>query len=165
MNTTTLDPYATLGIPRGASEQQVRQAYRRLAKRYHPDLHPTVDATERMQRVNQAWELLSSPVRRASYEADFAARGSAGIRYSSASTRWNGTSASRPPRARVYTSARSPYAAQGGGSGCAAVALIAVICLLVVIAMSTGIIPFPLVGLALFAVIRGSFGLFNGGRR
>jgi len=43
--------------------------------------------------------------------------------------------------------------------------LIAVICLFVVIAMSTGIIPFPLVGLALFAVIRGSFGLFNGARR
>jgi curved DNA-binding protein CbpA len=157
MNTTTLDPYATLGIPRGASEQQVRQAYRRLAKRYHPDLHPTVDATERMQRVNQAWELLSSPVRRASYEADFAARGSAGIRYSSVS---------RPPRARVYSSARSgAYAAQGGGSGCAAVVLITVICLFVVIALSTSIIPFPLVALALFAVIRGSFGLFNGGRR
>ena len=161
MNTTTLDPYATLGIPQGASEQQVRQAYRRLAKRYHPDLHPSAAMTERMQRVNEAWELLSSPVRRASYDADFATRGSAGIRYSSASHRTAPTSS-----ARVYSAARSrAYAAQGGGSGCAAAVLIAVICLFVVIAVSTGIIPFPLVGLALFAAIRGSFGLLNGSRR
>jgi len=67
MNRTTLDPYATLGVPRGASDRQVQQAYRRLARRYHPDLHPDAEATERMQRVNQAWEILSSSTRRASY--------------------------------------------------------------------------------------------------
>ena len=58
-----------LGIPRRANERQVRQAYRRLAKRYHPDLHPDATASERMRRVNRAWEVLSSPAERAAYDA------------------------------------------------------------------------------------------------
>ncbi len=63
------DPNATLGVARGATTSQVRAAYRRLAKRYHPDLHADAKATERMRIINQAWEILSSPDRRAEYEA------------------------------------------------------------------------------------------------
>src|SRR5947199_10228481 len=117
MNRTTLDPYATLGVPRGAGERQVRQAHRLLAKRYHPDLHPDAETTERMQRVNQAWEILSSPTRRASYDAESVSRGSAGGGHwsasrrsgpmGSASTAWHGTWASPPPAARAYSSGRS----------------------------------------------------------
>jgi len=70
MTQSTTDPYAVLGIKREASAQQVRQAYRRLAKRYHPDLHPGGQTSDRMRRVNQAWQILSSPTRRARYEAD-----------------------------------------------------------------------------------------------
>ena len=175
MNRTTLDPYATLGIPRDASEPQLKHAYRRLAKRYHPDLHPTAETTERMQRINQAWEIVSNPTRRARYDADVAARGSAGDAYrsasrptaptSSASTMWSGTWTSRPPRGRVYSAGRpTPSVAQGDGSGYAAAVLIGAICLFVLVAASTRIIPFPLVGLALFAVVRGVFGLFNENR-
>jgi curved DNA-binding protein CbpA len=171
-----LDPYATLGVPRGASEPQVRQAYRRLAKRYHPDLHRTAERTERMQRVNQAWEILSNPVRRARYDADFAARGSAGVGYRSASRRtapmsyasttWNGTWAPRPAGARRYSAAGSrSYAAHADTSGCAVAVLIALICLFVLVALFAGVVPFPLVGLLLFAVVRGIFGLFGEGRR
>ena len=69
MNQTTLEPYATLGVPRGASEREVREAYRRLAKRYHPDLDPTHETGDRMRRINQAWEILSSPTLRARYDA------------------------------------------------------------------------------------------------
>jgi curved DNA-binding protein CbpA len=70
MTQSTTDPYAVLGIKRQASAQQVRQAYRRLAKRYHPDLHPGGQTSDRMRHVNQAWQILSSPSRRARYEAD-----------------------------------------------------------------------------------------------
>ena len=68
------DPYADLGITRDASQQQVQEAYRRLAKRYHPDLHPDAAMNERMQRINQAWHVLSSPIRRARFDAANEAR-------------------------------------------------------------------------------------------
>ena len=63
------DPYAVLGIPRHADDQQVRQAYRRLAKRYHPDLHPGAQTSELMRHVNDAWHVLSDPARRSAYDA------------------------------------------------------------------------------------------------
>ena len=176
MNRTTLDPYATLGIPRDASEPQLKHAYRRLAKRYHPDLHPTAETTERMQRINEAWEIVSNPGRRARYDADVAARGSAGDAYwsasrptaptSSASTTWSGTRTSRQTRGRRYYAERpTASVARGDGAGLATAVLIGAMCLFVLVAVSTGIIPFPLVGLALFAVVRGVFGLFNENRR
>ena len=62
------DPYGVMGLPRDASAAQVAQAYRRLAKRFHPDLHPDGAGADRMRAVNEAWEVLSSPDRRASYD-------------------------------------------------------------------------------------------------
>jgi curved DNA-binding protein CbpA len=68
----TLDPYAVLGVPRGATALQVARAHRRLAKQHHPDLHGSADgaaeAAERMRRVNEAWAILSNPVARADYD-------------------------------------------------------------------------------------------------
>jgi curved DNA-binding protein CbpA len=67
----TLDPYATLGVPRDASPLQVARAHRRLAKRHHPDLHEgAAAAADRMRRINEAWAILSNPVRRAEYDRD-----------------------------------------------------------------------------------------------
>jgi DnaJ-class molecular chaperone len=63
-----LDPYAVLGVPRDASALQVARARRRLAKRYHPDLHPGQDVSESMRRINEAWHILSSAIRRAEYD-------------------------------------------------------------------------------------------------
>jgi curved DNA-binding protein CbpA len=63
-----LDPYAVLGVPRNASALQVARARRRLAKRFHPDLHPDYDMSEAMRRVNEAWYILSSTARRAAYD-------------------------------------------------------------------------------------------------
>src|SRR6187402_2413645 len=65
---TAVDPYAVLGVPRDASPLQVARARRRLAKRFHPDLHPGQEVSESMRRVNEAWFILSSAVRRAEYD-------------------------------------------------------------------------------------------------
>ena len=65
----TLDPYATLGIPQGASRDAAARAHRRLAKQFHPDLNPGSAAAERMRHINEAWRILSDPARRSSYDA------------------------------------------------------------------------------------------------
>jgi curved DNA-binding protein CbpA len=67
-NRPVLDPYAVLGIPRDATPLQVARARRRLAKQFHPDLHPGQDVSEAMRRINEAWHLLSSASRRADYD-------------------------------------------------------------------------------------------------
>jgi len=68
----TLDPYAVLGVPRGATPLQVARAHRQLAKQHHPDLHGSTqgaaEAAERMRRINEAWALLSNPASRADYD-------------------------------------------------------------------------------------------------
>lgn len=69
-----IDPYAILGLARDATPQQVATAYRRLAKQFHPDLHPDKEVAARMRRLNEAWEILSSPERRAAYDAGRPAR-------------------------------------------------------------------------------------------
>jgi hypothetical protein len=170
-----LDPYATLGVPRGAGERQVQQAYRRLARRYHPDLHPDAESTERMQRVNQAWEILSSPTRRANYDAQSTSRGSVGGGHwsasrrnepvSSASTRRNGTWASPPPAAGTHYSAESRPMDEGDGPGWAGVVLMVAIGLLAFVALFAGILPVPLAGIALFVLVRGVFARFDEGGR
>ncbi|HET7520730.1 MAG TPA: J domain-containing protein [Candidatus Limnocylindria bacterium] len=68
-NRPLLDPYAVLGVPRDASPLQVARARRRLAKQFHPDLHPGQDVSESMRRVNEAWYILSSAPRRAAYDS------------------------------------------------------------------------------------------------
>lgn len=69
MQTQTADPYAVLGVPRDASRRQVAKAYRRLAKRHHPDVDPHPAAAERMRRINAAWRTLSDPTGRARHVA------------------------------------------------------------------------------------------------
>ncbi|MDQ2674183.1 MAG: J domain-containing protein [Chloroflexota bacterium] len=70
MTATTLDPYATLGIPVGASRDEAARAHRRLAKAFHPDINPGPAAAERMRRINEAWRILSNPARRSRYDAE-----------------------------------------------------------------------------------------------
>ena len=71
------DPYAVLGVARGATTSQVARAHRNLAKRHHPDLHPqeAVAADDRMSRINEAWQILSNPIRRADYDRDHPSAG------------------------------------------------------------------------------------------
>jgi curved DNA-binding protein CbpA len=82
-----IDPYAVLGVARDASPQQVALAHRRLAKRFHPDLHPGEGVAARMQAVNDAWAILSSPGRRADYDLSHPAAGTPGSGHWAASRR------------------------------------------------------------------------------
>ncbi|MGV3517952.1 DnaJ C-terminal domain-containing protein [Luteitalea sp.] len=65
-----MSPYDLLGLDRDASEAQVRRAYRRLARRWHPDLNPgNAEAAQRYAAITAAFETLVDPVRRRSYDA------------------------------------------------------------------------------------------------
>lgn len=60
--------YDNLHIPQNASADEIRQAYRRLSKQYHPDINPSSDAHRIMQLINQAYEVLSNPQKRAEHD-------------------------------------------------------------------------------------------------
>ncbi|XBQ16276.1 MAG: J domain-containing protein [Oceanicaulis sp.] len=63
------DPYAILGVSRSASADEIRKAYRKLAKALHPDARPgDKQAEERFKQVGQAFKLLSDPEKRARYD-------------------------------------------------------------------------------------------------
>jgi curved DNA-binding protein len=63
------DYYKILGVPRDASADDIKHAYRRLARKYHPDVSKEPDAEARFKEVNEANEVLKDPEKRAAYDA------------------------------------------------------------------------------------------------
>lgn len=62
------DPYKTLQVDPEADAEVVEAAYRRLARKYHPDVNTSPEAAERMKAINAAYQLLHDPVRRGEYD-------------------------------------------------------------------------------------------------
>ncbi len=62
------DYYQTLGVARPAAAGEIKRAYRKLARKYHPDVSKERDASERMKEINEAYEVLQDPEKRAAYD-------------------------------------------------------------------------------------------------
>ncbi|RAY12055.1 molecular chaperone DnaJ [Actinomadura craniellae] len=105
------DYYATLGVRRDAGADEIKKAYRRLARELHPDVNPDPETQERFKEITQAYEVLSDPKKREMYDlgADpFAAGagagagfGGAGFPFSDIMDAFFGTAAARGPRSRA----------------------------------------------------------------
>lgn len=94
-----IDPYKILQVDPEAEDEVIQAAYRRLARKYHPDLAETAEAASRMAAINAAWEMLGEPAARQAFDRE---RSAAAARPSSAS----GATSARPAGGPSSTSAR-----------------------------------------------------------
>ena len=92
------DYYATLGVPRDASADDIKRAYRKLARKYHPDLNKGADAEANFKELGEANEVLKDPEKRAAYD--------------DAGQRWKAGADQEPPPGW-----NSGYEFRGAGSG------------------------------------------------
>ena len=62
------DPYDILGVPRSATPEQIREAHRKLAKKFHPDLNKTAEAGAKFKEIQEAYDLLSDAQKRKQFD-------------------------------------------------------------------------------------------------
>ncbi|MGO2637454.1 MAG: DnaJ domain-containing protein, partial [Enterococcus viikkiensis] len=65
---TKRDYYEVLGVQKGASDDEIKKAYRKLSKQYHPDINKEADAEDKFKEISEAYEILSDPQKRAAYD-------------------------------------------------------------------------------------------------
>jgi curved DNA-binding protein CbpA len=122
------DPYKILQVDPEAEDEVIEAAYKRLARKYHPDVAPGPEAQERMVRINQAWELLRDSTRRAAVDRARARTAGSAARAAAAEARARATAQAqaratyqpRPgqqPASRTYgSSAAGAYAGRAAGA-------------------------------------------------
>lgn len=62
------DFYTTLGVSKNATEAELKSAYRRLARQYHPDVNKTPEAEKKFKEISEAYQVLSDPNKRKTYD-------------------------------------------------------------------------------------------------
>lgn len=65
---TKKDYYEVLGLTKGASDDEIKKAYRKLSKKYHPDINKEADAEEKFKEISEAYEILSDSQKKAAYD-------------------------------------------------------------------------------------------------
>jgi curved DNA-binding protein CbpA len=108
------DPYKTLQVDPEAEDEVIVAAYRRLARKYHPDVAPDAASAARMAAINAAWEVIGDPLKRAAFDHDRAVRAALDRRANEAAGIGRRSTAPRQPEtvSRDWTSGRSSV---GGG--------------------------------------------------
>ncbi|MDR0284974.1 MAG: DnaJ domain-containing protein, partial [Propionibacteriaceae bacterium] len=75
----TTDYYSVLGVPKDASEEEIKKAYRKLAMKYHPDVATEAGSAERFKQIGEAYEVLSDPQKRSLFDRGGDPMGSGGM--------------------------------------------------------------------------------------
>src|SRR5579875_758269 len=105
MAVKTKDYYQVLGVPRTASQEEIKRAFRKLAMQYHPDRNPgNKEAEARFKEINEAYEVLSDPEKRRQYDRFGVGMGSEGTFASSFS--WGEGASATDDMADLFTSSR-----------------------------------------------------------
>jgi curved DNA-binding protein CbpA len=108
--TASPDPYKTLQVDPEAEDEVIAAAYRRLARKYHPDVAPGAEAAARMAAINAAWEAIGDPARRVAFDRERAVRAALERRAAEAAGTPSSRSGSMLGQTTSSRDARAPHA-------------------------------------------------------